>query len=109
MSEAWTFIFLAIMGMYNAVREALIAVEHFTALIATETIQLLLYLTAAVTLLTGPWSIEGDPLNISVVKSLTQMLMILSVVLGVLHVVVGIMRPHWRAEAAKTEAAMTAS
>jgi len=109
MSEAWTFIFLTIMGIYNAIREALIAVEHRMTLIITEVINLLLYLTASVTLFTGPWTLEGNALNMPMLISGTQMLMILSVVLGLFHVIIGIMRPSWRAEAAKTEAAMSNS
>lgn len=109
MSEAWQFIFLSIMGIYNALREALIAVEHRLTLIVTEIIQFLLYLTAAATLYTGPWTIDNDPLNSPMMRSVSQVLMLLSVVLGILHVIVGIMRPSWRAEAAKIEVAMSTS
>jgi len=101
MSEGWTFMFLAIMGLCNSMREALIAIEHQCSLIVMELIQALLYCTAGVTLLTGPWTLESHDLNTVQLVSVSEMMSMLSVILGVTHVVVGFMRPRWRAEAAR--------
>jgi len=108
-SEGWTYIFLAIMGIYNAIREALMAIEDQCSMVAMEVIHALLYVTAGVTILAGPWAVEDEPLHTAFTVSASYMMTILSVGMGIAHIVVGIMRPHWRAEAARYEALMANS
>jgi len=108
LTQGGTFIYLALLGFWMSFREAFMEVDHYLAMATLEVIQFILFITASFMVLVGPWSLgtEGQAMYSQNMMTLSQLVALIGLVLALIHLVVGLMRPSWRRQEAEAAAAL---
>jgi len=98
--------FMAAFGIYLSLREMMMEVSHRLALLGLEIITFLHYTITGCLLATGPWADEEGPDANLFLTSFSQMMLIIAVALGMVHVGMACERKVLREKQAKINAAL---
>jgi len=106
LAQGWLLMFMSAFGVYLSLREMLMEVNHRVALACLEVITFFHYLTTGVLVANGPWSDEEGPDGNLFLTSFGQMMLIIAIALGIVHVGMAIERTKLREKQAKINAAL---
>jgi len=110
LAQGWLLIFMAVFGVYLSMREMMLEVTHKMALLGLEIITFMHYLVAGCLVLTGPWADDEGPNNGPnfnlFLTSFGQMMFIIAIALGLVHVGMACERKAMRQKQAKINAAL---
>jgi len=104
--QGGAFIYLAVLGFWMSFREAFMEIDHYLAMATLEVIQFILFVTAAFLVLVGPWALEGSEMSDMNMMTLSQLVALIGIVLALIHLCVGVMRPQWRKNELEQEEAL---
>jgi len=106
LAQGWLLMFMAVFGVYLSLREMMMEVNHRMALLGLEIITFMHYLTAGSLVATGPWADDEGPDENMFLTSFAQMMLIVAVALGLVHVGMACERKALREKQAKINAAL---
>lgn len=116
LSQGWLLMFMAAFGIYLSLREMMMEVNHRVALLFLEIITFCHYITTGALVVMGPWADEDDnypkdtkghgPDYNVFLTSFSQMMLIISVALGLVHMGMACERKVLREKQAKINAAL---
>jgi len=113
LAQGWLLMFMAVFGVYLSLREMMMEVNHRMALLGLEIITFTHYLVTGCLVATGPWADDeargkeenGPDYNLFL-TSFGQMMFIIGVALGLVHVGTACERKAMREKQAKVNAAL---
>lgn len=113
LAQGWLLMFMAVFGVYLSLREMMMEVNHKLALLGLEIITFMHYLITGCLVATGPWADdevrgkeENSPDYNLFLTSFGQMMLIIGVALGLVHVGMACERKAMREKQAKINAAL---